>query len=1270
MPPEDTAASLDEQLREACAALDRRVRAGETVRTEDVLAERPDLAERTECVLELAYTEFVARDALGEACAAEEWYARFPAWAGDLRELFEVHRYVQQAALDTASPHSDATEDGEAPANLAAMFQEESSSDRRLGNYELIEELGRGGMGVVYKARQIGVRRVVALKLILAGEHAGKDRCARFEAEAEIVGRLAHPNIVQIYEVGNDQGRPYLSLEFVDGGSLDRKLNGTPMPPRDAASLLTVICQAIHHAHKRGVIHRDLKPANILLTADGTPKVADFGLAKRLFDDQSGQTASGAMLGTPSYMAPEQALGDSRDSGAASDIYALGAILYEMLSGRPPFRGATLLDTLEQVRSQEPVPPRQLVGKLPRDLDTICLKCLQKQPAHRYASAAALLDDVQRFLDYQPILARPVGWVGRAVRWSRRNPVLASLSAALAAVLTAILIVAPIVAVTQAALRSEIQKQLNEVTRQNRAKSASLLATRSRLSANEAPQRSVLLAIEAMESHRAVGETPPVTIEQALRDALANTGGVPLVGHASQIFATRFTPDSRMLITTSADATARLWQLGHPQEKIESVVLQGHRAPIRGLAVSRDGRRLVTYAADNTAGLWDLNAPHPSETAYEIAGFAAPLTSAAFSPDGTRLALSDHGGSGRLFRITEGTAPELIQKVQLKLPLHDAQFSASGKWLAAGGGDKAARVWPVSEAGLGELRLLSGHAGPLVAIAMDPQRDRLATASADRTLRLWDLDASSPEATVIALPGHTNSVSAAAFTPDGRWLVSSSFDGTVRRWDLNAPDIAASARPLTGHTDRVFVLAVSPDSRWLATGGRDKTVRLWDLTANEPSATSRVLRGHDDAVQALTFSADAKWLASGSADSTARLWEMSLRTPTAGSNADLTHDGEKVEQLAISASGRWLASFANDGYVRLWDRESRKERARLLHSAAVRFIAFSGDEHWLATVELDIAPRAPRVWDLTASDPAATPIVLEGATQSIESLVIDPQGKWIAAGSRYNVDAEDRDGAVRVWELGGVAPAARIIASHQADVGYLAIDAGTNRIISASADGQVQLSDLQPGEPSAAKSFQTDDLRGLALLRDGEFVATLHSSGNARVLDLKAPSGQQQSILYQGKLPLNRLAASEDGNWLVAVDALDQVLLWDMSSWPGRDVAPPQPRVLGDDETSGRGVTGCAISRDGARLATFGLDGLIRLWNLREWNAGGTPLLLSGHVQHVQSAVFTPDGRTLISGGYYGGIREWPLTSEDLLSHARRVVGRELTPDERRRYME
>jgi hypothetical protein len=350
-----------------------------------------------------------------------------PRLAADVRAFFADQARLADLAGPRGRPPDSPAEAPTLPPGTDPATEDTRAPFRSFGDYELLEVIGRGGMGVVYKARQKSLKRLVALKMILAGSHAGADEVVRFRGEAEAAAHVQHANIVQVYEVGTREGLPYFSLEFVDGASLAEKLDGTPWPPEQSARLLETLARAIHYAHQRRIVHRDLKPGNVLLTSDGVPKITDFGLAKRV--DAAGLTQTGAVVGTPSYMAPEQAEGKSRTAGPAADIYALGAVLYELLTGRPPFKAATPLDTIVLVVTEEPVSPRLLQPRTPRDLETVCLRCLEKDPARRYGSAEELADDLARFLRGEPVRARPVGHLERAWRWCRRRPARAALLA-------------------------------------------------------------------------------------------------------------------------------------------------------------------------------------------------------------------------------------------------------------------------------------------------------------------------------------------------------------------------------------------------------------------------------------------------------------------------------------------------------------------------------------------------------------------------------------------------------------------------------------------------------------------------------------------------------------------------------------------------------------------------------------------------------------------------------------------------------------------------
>lgn len=443
-------------LHEARADLCRRWQAGERPRVEIYWERYPQLRTETEPALELIYQELLLRQQLGETPSLDEYLLRFPQLRRQLEKLFAIHQLLEEdpathPGTTVAGPCPPA-DSGQAPicVRTGAFTREQ---EILIPGYEILDELGRGAAGVVYRARHLRLKRLVALKVIATGTHAAMRQCERFRVESEAVARLRHPHVVQIYEVGGQEkgtgpgASPYLALEYVDGGTLGRKLAGTPLPPRDAARLAALLARAVACVHRAGIVHRDLKPSNVLLARSDRPeavrlgnrpdeaetyepKIADFGLAKHVSDEPAsghpnGLTAMGDILGTPSYMAPEQALGRAEQVGPAADIYALGAILYELLTGRPPFMAATPLETLDQVRIQEPVPPANLQPWTPRDLETICLKCLQKAPEGRYHSANDLADDLDRFLAGRPIQARPVSWPARAVRWCRRKPALA-----------------------------------------------------------------------------------------------------------------------------------------------------------------------------------------------------------------------------------------------------------------------------------------------------------------------------------------------------------------------------------------------------------------------------------------------------------------------------------------------------------------------------------------------------------------------------------------------------------------------------------------------------------------------------------------------------------------------------------------------------------------------------------------------------------------------------------------------------------------------------
>ncbi|HEY2839860.1 MAG TPA: protein kinase, partial [Pirellulales bacterium] len=408
-------------VEEVCADFEQRWRAGQRPIIEELLGDAEGL-NRSALLRELLAIELEYRFLSGERPDLKEYSQRFPPDRELIGLAFEEAQTF--ASHDLATLNSDAIETQweEIPTGVLP---------RPFGDYELLEEIARGGMGVVYRARQRALDRIVAVKMILAGQLASATEVERFRAEAQAAAHLHHPNIVPIIEVGERQGQHFFSMGFVDGKSLAGRLAAGPLPPREAAELLRATAEAVQYAHDCGVIHRDLKPANILLDSAERPHVTDFGLAKRINQDE-GLTVTGQIIGTPSFMPPEQAAGKLDAIGPLADVYSLGAVLYATLTGRPPFQAASPIDTLKQVLEREPVAPRSLNPTTPRDLETIALKCLQKEPAKRYPSARTLAEDLQRWLRGEPISARPVGRFERAWRWRRRNPVVAALSGAVA----------------------------------------------------------------------------------------------------------------------------------------------------------------------------------------------------------------------------------------------------------------------------------------------------------------------------------------------------------------------------------------------------------------------------------------------------------------------------------------------------------------------------------------------------------------------------------------------------------------------------------------------------------------------------------------------------------------------------------------------------------------------------------------------------------------------------------------------------------------------
>jgi WD40 repeat protein len=725
--------------------------------------------------------------------------------------------------------------------------------------YTVVQEVGRGGMSVVYQAWQTRPRRLVALKMILNPTHATVERRVRLLAEADAIAALQHPHIVAIYEVGEHNGLPYLALEFMAGGSLAQQLGGVPRPPREAAALVEKLADAVHYAHEHGIVHRDLKPGNVLLTADGTPKVADFGLAKQQGPDL---TATGAILGSPSYMAPEQAAGARRSIGPAADVYALGAILYELLTGRPPFRAATVLETLEQVRSQEPLAPSQLQAGTPRDLNTVCLKCLEKEPARRYAGAAALAEDLRRFREGRPIQARRTSGLERARRWCRRNPTVASLSAGLVAM--GLLVSAGSVATAVRLGRAAQQAQQAEREAQEQLYDSLFVQAHANRTSQRPGQRldSLKALAQAAQLGRALGRSPEEFLKLrneaiaclALPDARLErdwegsppgTSGVALDARGERYAWSG--ADEGIHIRRVADH-AELLRLPTLPAEVPSRLLRLRFSPDGGfLALWYD-----QWARLHPLQVWELK-PGVSRPLLALADATGE---AEFAPDGRSVAVGMPDGSVRFFDLADGRETRCLNP---GLAPSRVAFHPDGHKLAVASTQQP-RV-QVHDLASGRLLYSLAHPKGVQAVAWDPEGRLLATGCNDRRIYLWD-GASGAQRGI--LEGHGWEIRDLAFNDSGDWLASLGWDMTLHLWDV------AKRRQLWQIED-IRVLGFHRGEHFMASSLAGRRVQLWACLS---SAAFHVLHHPQSALMTRNFSPDSRWLATLTRDGTTWLWDV------------------------------------------------------------------------------------------------------------------------------------------------------------------------------------------------------------------------------------------------------------------------------------------------------------------------------------------------------------------------------------------------------------
>jgi WD40 repeat protein len=1015
----------------------------------------------------------------------------------------------------------------------------EESTCPAVDGYEVVGVLGRGGMGVVYHARHLKLGRPVALKMIRAGGEAGPQELARFRTEAEAVARLRHPNIVQIYEIGEHQAQPYLALEYVEGGSLRQKLDGTPLPPRQAAALVETAARAVEHAHQRGVAHRDLTPGNLLLTSEGTPKVTDFGLAKFLTDDGAGHTQTGMILGTPSYMAPEQVGGRSWETGPGTDVYALGAILYECLTGRPPFKAGSPMETLLQVQSMEAVPPSRLLPKVPRDLETVCLKCLEKEPRKRYPSAGELAEDLRRFLADEPIRARRASAAERAWRWCRRNRAVASLASAVALLLLLGAVGASVIAVRLKAQRDDLQKAERERT-EELIRSHLEGARAGRLTGAEGQgfkglaliQRALTLqgatnltpeqVLEFRNEATACLATPDVRVVQQQDSGMHGEPGGYTFDAALERY-TYFDPRERQFVVRRIADNAVLKRLPPPPEIDLSWF---------GAEFSRDGRFLtVAY-------------PHPVGGHHQVVVWDLETDRRVLNLTGVRSGWYPRGGT---------------------------------TWTAVMN-DRTVRVYQLPQ---GEQIRRFRYAGELPPnFQLDPRGQYVASFQ-QGNLDIRDFETGK----VVAEFPHEARIEASAWSDDGRRLAAACDDRRIYIYDMKGWRLLSV---LDGPYTAIR-LAFSPAGNLLAAGTWSDTT-IWDVAAGRRWLTLPGAFPY--------FSTDGRRLGL-KRGSNFGVWHVSdgrvCRTlyPDSFGNRTSWWQGLAPRDVNFSTDGRLLASA--DGYgLRLWDATAGVEAGQLAigQTGNVRFdplgrgfvtVGQNGLHHWAIQPDETAAPTAsgvalahvgqtPRValrasrvrmwtplgsfesrasWDrdgrqlavsefynrraliFDANQPASQVVLQDG--RRVISVALSSDGKWAATAAWKAL-------GVKVWEAATGRLIKTLPTTRSEHAGYQVAFSPDGRWLIVGSDTDCQWWRVGSWEPDRTIGGQWP----LAFAPDASLLALTTNQNTVRLVDPADPDREFATLTAPDRLRTTWLCFSPDGSQLAASSSAHTIQLWDL----------------------------------------------------------------------------------------------------------------------------
>jgi eukaryotic-like serine/threonine-protein kinase len=1069
--------------------------------------------------------------------------------------------------------------------------------------YQIVREVGRGGMGIVYEAIELALGRRVALK-ILPPLASGVMAAERFRREARAAGRLHHTHIVPIFGVGEDGNLLFYAMQFIEGDSLDQLIDrlrrdcadarrsidvpttnarraastdpatdgrvrtkasdGTGVPAASSGASINVharkvariglqVADALNFAHNNGFLHRDIKPSNILVTADGTAWITDFGLAKSA-EPEEGLTRTGDIIGTIRYMPPERFNGRSDTRG---DVYSLGATLYEFLTLRPAFGEPDRTRLLERVLETEPVSPRQLERRMPRDLETIILKAMAKEPSRRYQSAGQLAEDLRRFLDGRPVLARPPGIRGRVAKWVRRRPDLAGL----AGLLTVVTLVAFVgitvlwfsaaaaldrasVAAAESARRAEAERRFSY--------HSAIAAAASALEMNNSDSARATLDAAPLEHRDWEWGYLSAQLDNALSTFRPEDGTV---------VAFALSPGGdRIAYVVVGSRDIRVRARGETRDR---AVLRGLRGEISSIVFNRDGSCVAAGSSDRTVRVWEAEYGRSVAT---LEGRGDLLRQPIFSPEGKRLLTIEKPWTGRVWDLA--TSRQLIS-----FSAREVDISADGRHVVAIEDSKFRAILRDATSGA-ELSILTpdGMGGRSAVFSPDGARLAIGLDYPVSEVRLLDL---AGDGKPIILTGHKNAVDWLAFSPDGSNLASSSLDQTIRLWNVVKGE---SCGLLRGQHSQVLTGSFSADGRRLVTIASDKCARVWDVAGAELLG---VFRCRVQIVGQPGLSRDASVVAMCGEDGLLRFWDVDL----AVRRGVLRGHTSYVYDVAFGPVGRTIASSAWDGTVRIWDADLGRETFALRHpEPIVTTVVFSPDGQRLASIARD---GRLRIWEMASRQPAWSVNLSVRSNPLVECRVaFDPKGDLVVA-------TGDQEGLLQLYDAATGKPEGTL-AGHEIDASDAAFSPDGTRLASCDWNGSVQLWDV---------------------------------ARRTRIAAIKAHTGR-----------IHRIGFSPDGRILATASHDQTVRLWETQSL--RNMA-----VL----NHGGPVYGIAFSPNGTRLAAACADRTVRLWDVTNF---GEVAVLRGHGEYVHAVAFSPDGNRLVSGSGDHTVRVWnslPLDQRERL---------------------